>query len=130
MFAAYRSPTHSYRDVSVHTATSDASPHRLIALLYEGGLDAIGQARLALKSGDIARRGSATTRAIRIVQEGLMAALDDRAGELATRLRSLYQYMSQALLVANLRADDAKYAEVAKLLGQLREGWDGIAPGR
>ena len=130
MFAAYRSPTHSYRDVSVQTATSEADPHRLIALLYEGGLDAIGRARQALKTGEVARRGEATTRAIRIIDEGLLAALDDRAGELAMRLRALYKYMSQGLLMANLRADDAKYAEVAHLLGQLREGWDGIAPGR
>ena len=89
MFAAYRTPSNSYRDVAVQTAMTDATPHRLIAMLYEGGLDAIGRARQALKTRDVRVRGEATTRAIRILEEGLTASLDDRAGELAARLRAL-----------------------------------------
>lgn len=130
MFAAYRTPSNSYRDVAVQTAMTDATPHRLIAMLYEGGLDSIGRAREALRVHDVPARGQATTRAIRILEEGLTASLDDRAGELAARLRSLYKYMAHGLLQANLRADDAKYGEIARLLGELRDGWAGIAPGR
>ena len=67
---------------------------------------------------------------------GLDAGADDYVvkpvalGELAARLRALYKYMAHGLVQANLRADDAKYAEVARLLGELRDGWAGIAPGR
>ena len=130
MFAAYRTPANSYQDVSVQTGLTDASPHRLIAMLYEGGLDAISRARQALATGDIARRGKATTHAIRIIDEGLKAALDNSAGEISSRMSSLYEYMTRRLLTANLNADDSQYAEVASLLSQLRDGWDGIAPSR
>jgi flagellar protein FliS len=130
MFAAYRNATHAasaYRRVGVETAMTDASPHHLIRMLYDGALEAIGRARHAVTSKDIARRGEATTRAIRILDEGLKAALDPRGGDIADNLQMLYDYMARRLLMANRHGDDMIYAEVATLLGQLRDAWDGMA---
>ena len=69
-----------------------------------------------------------TTRAIRIVDEGLKAALDKRAGEVAENLDALYDYVSRILVRANLKNDDALYAEAEKLLGELRTAWREIGP--
>lgn len=128
MFAAYRSPLNSYRQVSVETSLTDADPHRMIAMLYDGALEAVARARRELARDDIAARGAAVSHAIRIVDEGLKAALDPSAGELAANLKALYEYISLRLLTANRTADDAMLAEVARLLGTLRDGWLGIAP--
>ena len=130
MFAAYRTPAGSYRDLSVQTALTDAHPHKLIAMLYDGAIESVGRARAALTRRDVSARGAAITKAIRIVDEGLKASLDDRGGEITQNLRSLYVYINQRLLEANLGADDKALEEVGALLGTLRDGWAGIAPKR
>ncbi len=127
MFAPPRSRVSSYQTLSVETGLADASPHKLIEMLYDGAIEAIVRARGALERGDVPTRIAAITKALRIVDEGLKAALDPRGGELATNLSDLYAYISRRLLTANLQSSDAPLAEAAELLGQLRDGWKGIA---
>lgn len=127
MFAAYRTPAAAYRTLAVETALNDADPHRMIAMLYDGAIEAVGRARTALAKRDIAGRGAAIGKAIRIVDEGLKASLDDRGGEITVNLRNLYVYISKRLLEANLHADDEALQEVHRLLDTLRDGWKGIA---
>ncbi len=130
MFAAYRTPAAAYRHLAVETALTDADPHRMIEMLYDGAVETVAKARAALARRDIPARGAAITKAIRIIDEGLKASLDERGGEIARNLRDLYVYMTRRLLEANLHADDAALVEVAGLLETLRSGWKGIAPKR
>ena len=97
-------------------------------MLYDGAIVAIGKARIAMSRSDIAQKGEQTTRANRIIDEGLKAALDPTAGDLALRLESLYDYMNRELVQANLTCDDRRYAEVEQLLGDLRGAWRHIRP--
>lgn len=127
MFTSHRSAAASYGAVHVETSIVDADPHRLIELLYDGALAAIAKARFALENGNTAAKGEATTRAIRIIDEGLKAALDHSAGPVATNLDALYDYMNRTLIRANLENNDARYAEVARLLSGLRGAWRQIA---
>ena len=127
MFAPYRSLASSYRNMDVETSLQDASPHKLIAMLYDGAVAAVNKAKGAIERGDIAAKGAAITFAIRIVEEGLRASLDARGGDIAVNLGDLYSYMARRLLEAGLRNDTAILDEVAKLLGELRGGWAGIA---
>lgn len=76
----------------------------------------------------VAAKGEATTRAIRIIDEGLKAALDARAGDVARNLDALYDYMTRTLVNANMKNSDALYGEVEKLLGDLRGAWRDIGP--
>ncbi len=126
MFAPHRSAASSYSNLGLETSVSHADPHTLIGMLYDGVIAAIGQARAALRDGQIAQKGEATGRAVRILEEGLKVALDPRGGELAANLRALYEYMTVRLLSANLASDDARYAEVATLISQLRDAWQAI----
>jgi len=128
MFAPYRSLATSYRNLDLETSVQGATPHKLVALLYDGAIGAILRARAALHGGDVAGKGKAISHAIRIVDEGLKASLDPRAGELAVNLRDLYDYMARRLLAANLHNDEQALQEVATLLSQLRAGWAGISP--
>jgi flagellar secretion chaperone FliS len=130
MFAAHRGAAGSYRNLSVETSLTDADPHRLIAMLYDGALDSIARARHALKQHDVAARGAAISRSIRIIGEGLKGSLDDRGGELTMNLRSLYEYMEFRLLQANIDAEDSMLEEVGGLLAKLRDAWTQIAPER
>src|SRR5690606_38862534 len=127
MFAA-RSAAASYHTLDVQTRVDSADPHRLVEMLYDGAIVQVSKARHALASQDIAMKCESTTRAIRIVDEGLKAALDKRAGEVAENLDALYDYVSRILVRANARNDDALYAEAEKLLGELRGAWREIGP--
>ena len=126
MFASRSAST--YRTLSVQTGVIDASPHRLIEMLLDGALESIARARVAMRQGDIQTRVSAITRAVRIVDEGLKAALDPAAGgEIAVNLGQIYGYVTVLLTQANNDRDDDKLVEATRLLETVREGWRGIA---
>ena len=117
----------AYGQVQVGSGVATASPHKLIAMLFDGALLSIAQARVHLRIGDIPVRGKAISKAIAIIDEGLKISIDlEAGGELAQNLRGLYEYMSHRLLEANLKADDAMLAEVEGLLKELKSAWDAI----
>lgn len=116
-----------YQSVNTNAQLVDASPHRLIQMLMEGGLARIAQARGAMERGDVALKGTLIGKAVDIVG-GLREALNqDAGGEVAANLDNLYAYMTTRLLEANLKNDSAILDEVAGLLREVKAGWDGIA---
>ena len=75
-------------------------------------MEAVAQARGAIRSGDIEAKCRAISRAVRIVDEGLRAGLDLSAGgTLAADLHELYAYVSLRLTQANLHNDEAALDE-------------------
>lgn len=120
MYAA--SALKQYQQVNTHSQLVEASPHRLIQMLFEGALDRLAQAQGALMRGQIAEKGLLIGKAIKIVA-GLREALDkEQGGELAENLDALYEYMSQQLTQANLKNDVAVLRHVADLLRELKQG--------
>lgn len=119
----------AYRQVGTETAVASASPHRLIAILFDDCIDALAQARGAIQSGQIEAKGKAISRAARIVDEGLRAALDLReGGSLAADLHELYGYLTMRLTYANLHNDESALDECRRLLTPLRDAWLEIGP--
>jgi len=135
MFAAASSPfgrtaasAGAYRRIGVETDVSGATPHQLVSLLFDGCIDAIAQARGALRQADAQAKGQAIGRAVRILEEGLKAGLDlEAGGALAADLRALYGYVALRLTRANLHNDDAALAECQRLIEPVREAWSRIA---
>ena len=69
-----------YQQIGVETRLVSANPHQLVAMLFEGYMEAVAQARGALVKGDALVKGQAIGRAVRIIEEGLRAGLDLNAG--------------------------------------------------
>ncbi|MCP1454913.1 MULTISPECIES: flagellar export chaperone FliS [Pseudomonas] len=116
-----------YQKIGAQAQTSEASPHRLVQMLMEGGLDRIAQAKGALERKDIANRGILISKAIGIVG-GLREGLDlENQAESVAELDTLYAYMMKRLAEANVKADPKILDEVAGLLRTVKEGWDAIA---
>lgn len=116
-----------YQRVGVQTQVAEASPHRLIQMLMQGGLDRIYQARGAIQFGRLAEKGELIGKSISIVG-GLREALDHEVGgEISANLDRLYEYMIRRLTEANRNNDADALTEVAALLQELKAGWDGIA---
>ncbi|ONB53413.1 flagellar export chaperone FliS [Burkholderia pseudomallei] len=129
MFTQGHAGASAYARVGVETGVMGASPHRLIAMLYQGARQAIAHARLHLQQGNVAARGEAIGKAIRIVESGLQQALNlEVGGDIASRLDSLYTYMCRRLLQANVDASEPMLIEVDGLLATLEDAWTGIAP--
>lgn len=115
-----------YQKVNGVAQTSEASPHRLVQMLMQGGLDRMAQAKGAIARNDVAQKGILIGKAIDIIgglREGL--DLENHADSLA-ELDSLYMYMSRRLIEANVKSDPAIIDEVARLLITVKEGWDAI----
>ncbi|RZJ07244.1 MAG: flagellar export chaperone FliS [Rubrivivax sp.] len=117
-----------YAKVGLETDVQAASPHRLVAMLFDGVFDAMTQATQAIQAGNIELKGRALSRAVRILDEGLRAGLDLSAGQLATDLRDLYGYVCTRLTQANLHGDLKAIEECQRLLVPVREAWAAIGP--
>lgn len=116
-----------YRQLGIESEVSNASPHRLIQLLFEGALARLAAAQGAIERGDLAAKGELLGKAISIVG-GLRSSLDMSAGELSERLDQLYEYINLKLLEASAQNDADKVNEAIQLLKTVKSGWDEIAP--
>jgi flagellar secretion chaperone FliS len=120
--------TGMYRQVDVQSAVGGgASPHRLVAMLYDGVVESLAQARGALQAGNVELKARALGRAARIVDEGLRAPLNlNDGGQIARDLHQLYGYITLRLTHANAHNDAAAIEECQRLIAPLREAWAGI----
>ncbi len=115
-----------YRKVGVQTGVENASPHKLIQMLLDGAIEKVQLARGHMERGEVARKGETVAWAMAIV-DGLRSSLDlGRGGAVAENLDALYDYMLRRLAEANLANDLALLDEVARLLNEIRDGWNGI----
>jgi flagellar secretion chaperone FliS len=118
-----------YQQVGIETRVNGADPHQLVLMLFDGFLEAVAQGRGAMRARQAAAKGAALSRAVRIIEEGLRAGLDLRAGgTLARDLDELYAYLAMQLTLANLRDDETRLDECQRLVTPLREAWLAIAP--
>ena len=116
-----------YQKVNVHAQASEASPHRLVQMLMEAGLDRIAQAKGAIGRKDIPAKGVLIGKAIDIMG-GLREGLDmENSADTLSSVDNLYIYMMQRLAEANIKSDPKILDEVASLLITVKEGWDAIA---
>lgn len=114
-----------YRKLGIESEVSNASPHRLIQMLFEGALGRLAAAQGAMARADLAGKGENLGKAISIIG-GLRGSLDMNAGSLSENLDKLYEYMNFRLLEASSQNDAEKVAEVIQLLKTLKSGWDEI----
>lgn len=136
MFAATFAPpralhslANAYQQVGLETATANATPHKLIELLFEGFADAVARARGAMLGRQIEAKGRAIGHAARIVEEGLKAALNQKdGGKIAADLDALYAYIGVRLTYANLHNDLEALDECARLMEPVRSAWAEIGP--
>ena len=127
MFSTNLNPAQAYSSVRVDSSAMSASPHGLVMMLYEGALLAISAARVQLKNGRTAEKAQALSKAVAIIQDGLMASLDrGNGGEIAERLFSLYEYMVVRLTEANIGNRTEPLEEVGRLLAELNDAWRAI----
>lgn len=130
MFSSRHAAVKAYARVGIETGVASADPHKLILMLFEGAHLAIAKARLNMQGKDIAAKGEAISQAIAIIDQGLKASLNVKAGgAMAERLYALYEYMCRRLVIANLQNSFEILDEVSGLLRGLNDAWSSIGQG-
>ncbi len=105
----------------------NASPVKLVCLLFAGAQRFLDRAESAINGKDRAEAGTCINRAMAIIGE-LKASLDMEQGqEIARNLESLYQFVLGQCLQANLRQDPAHVQAARQILRPIQEGFETIA---
>ena len=112
----------AYKEASVTTQNKG----RLIVMLYDGAIKFLKQAIRDIEAGDYGAKGQNIQKAQDIILE-LNTVLDlEVGGEVASNLRSLYNFMSTHLTQANIKCDAQMVREVILILDELNQGWRAI----
>ena len=107
------------------SATQTASPAQLVLMLYDGALLRIEQARESLgEPQDLTVAHTCIMKVQRIIDELELSLDHERGGEIAANLASVYTYVGELLLEADLQKDPAPLADVATVLQPLRDTWE------
>ena len=114
----------AYQRINVETSMHTIDQHQLVSLLLDGLLQAVATARGALVRGDVQTKCGSIAKAVRILEEGLLTALDREAGgEVASNLEAVYDYALRRLIQANARNDEAMLQEVSRLIEPIVQAW-------
>ena len=116
-----------YRVTDAYGAAAAGDRLQLINRMMQGALDRVAMARGHMRRDETAEKGEQIGRAIGLV-DGLRACLDAEGGEaIAANLDTLYGYMLNRLMDANVKNDDTALTEVADLLSEIKSGWELMA---
>jgi flagellar secretion chaperone FliS len=116
-----------YQKLRLETQVAAASSHDLIQLLYEGCLESLNQALGAMERGEQLGHVKPLTKASRLIDEGLRAGLDMKAGgEVAHNLNALYDYLLVLIGRAHARRDPELVKESIGLLVPVADAWRSI----
>lgn len=122
-----RGALQQYQQIGVQSSIVDASPHRLVQMLFEGVLDRIARAKGSVMRGEIADKCRYIGSAMAIVDSLAGSLNQEVGGEVANNLAALYDYIARRLLQANIESSAPILDEVSNLIAQIKEGWDAIA---
>jgi len=117
-----------YKQIGVETAMVNASPHRLIQMLYEGALTQLANAKGSIQNDQIEQL-SICIKKVSNILVGLEEGLDfEKGGDIAVNLQALYQYMQTELVSAQVLNSVEKIDALIELMVELKSAWDAIDP--
>ncbi len=118
----------AYDTIAAETEVLDASPHRLIQLMFNRCLQQMQLAKHFIERKEINKKCEAIAKAHDIVIH-LRAALnhdEPNAKQLSEKLNNVYQYIEKCLFKANLRNDLASLDDAIAKLMPIKTSWDNI----
>jgi flagellar protein FliS len=103
-------------------AVTTASPARLVTMLYDRLVRDLDDAELAISLSDVQATHTSLRHAQDIVQE-LSSSLDVSRWDGGTSLQSLYTWLLERLVAANMTKDAAVVTECREVVEPLRDAW-------
>jgi len=115
----YRQQASFYKRREIQTA----SPGKIVVMLYDGALKNLNIAEDAYQNKDYEQKSRALTKVSDIVTE-LMGSLNfEKGGEIADRLQTLYVYVLQKIVDADINKNMQAIQESRKILSELRDAF-------
>ena len=112
-----------YRQQQVQHEIEQASPVRLVVMLYDKAMSLLRQAVLHIDRNNVKAKGEALNRVVEIIGE-LQAVLNgEEGGVVAQNLDAMYEFMIRSVTLANLNNDPQPLDGVLKVLEELGKGW-------
>lgn len=113
----------AYKQTNIESIVHEATPHKLIEMLFKGAKDALSQAVGAIERKDFEAKSKKISKAAEIILN-LQTYLDkEKGGEVSDNLNELYTYMATVLIDANRTNDIEKLREISTLLDTVAGGW-------
>ncbi|HCW73430.1 MAG TPA: flagellar export chaperone FliS [Clostridiaceae bacterium] len=119
---AYATAGNAYKSNEVLTAPRK----KLVIMLYDGAIKNLKLSKLAMADKDIEKANNAIIKAQNILAEFMSTLNFDEGGEIAKGLMTLYQYMYDRTIRANIDKNPDIVDEVIALLEDLRDTWSQI----
>ena len=115
-----------YQSIDMTSRIEGASPHGLVAILFDELLKALDAMAAAIKRGDLGQRGTRQARALSILH-GLEGSLDfDKGGDIASGLAAIYRE-GRRLIIAGGQTNDAEpVVQGPEVLNEIPSAWEGI----
>lgn len=112
-----------YQNTYMQNQVQNASPEKILVMLYDGAIRFVRQGKLAMEEGDKTLKLQKVSRAINILTE-LSNTLDfENGGDFAVSMDSLYWYMIQELTRSNAKNESDPIDRVEAMLVELRDAW-------
>lgn len=122
----YTDPKSAYLSTRATSSVHDASPHKLIALLFDACQENLAIAKGAIERKEIKKKADAIKKAMDIVVR-LQGSLDfEKGGQIATKLDDLYTFCTNRLALANAVNDTTMIDEVFRIIAEIKAGWSEI----
>ncbi len=117
-----KNPFKAYQKTQVTTARKE----KILLMLYEGCIRYMKLARQKMAENKVAEKGKFISKSIDIISE-LMNTLDHKSGgQLSTDLESLYMFMIDRLIEANVHNKAEDLDIVIDLMSNLYVAWEDV----
>ena len=115
-----------YQQVGAQGKVEDASPHRLIQMMFESAIEAMNVTKGALAEQNVLLKVAKVNKAFNIV-ESLRGCLNmEEGGEMAENLDSLYEHTLYQIMQVNATNNPDLCDHVIKILSELLDAWNQI----
>lgn len=113
----------AYANNYVETAVSEATPHKLIEMLYDGVIKNLNLAKVFIEQQNFEKKAEHVNKALAILNS-LRAGVDqERGGEVGENLYDLYDYCYRTLFTASSKNDPAGVSEVLEHIETVSSAW-------
>ncbi len=112
-----------YASNYIETAVSEASPHKLVEMLYAGAIKNMNLAKVFMAQKNFEKKSEHINKALSIIN-ALRAGVElEKGGEVAENLYRVYDYCYRRLLTASSKNDAAAIDEVLGHITGINEAW-------
>ena len=115
-----------YQNIDLSSRIEGATPHALVAILFDELLKALDAMASAARAKDFSQRGAKQSRALSILH-GLEGSLDyDNGGEIAQSLFSIYAEARRLIMLAGRDNDAEQALRAREMLHQIASAWESL----